>query len=62
MLSRVAKGGTQTAADDEVNRLGQDGDRDKAEGEHRVGVLVRPRNRTTGVAVCISRAQLHGLR
>ena len=55
------KGGIQTVAEDEVYHLGQYGNTNKAEGEHRDGVLVRPRRRTAGVAVCVSRAQLHGL-
>ena len=48
--------------ENEVYRLDQYGDTNKAERERRDGVLVRPRNRTTGVAVCMSRAHLHGLR
>ena len=46
----------------ETYHLGQYGDTKKAEGERRDGVVVRPRHRTTGAAVCVSRARLHGLR
>ena len=49
-------------AEYEICHLGQYGDMNKAEGEHSDGVLVRPRHRTTGAAVCVSRAHLHGLR
>ena len=51
------KGGTDTVAEDDVYHLGRYGDTNKAEGEHRDGVLVRPRHWTTGVTVCVSRAQ-----
>ena len=61
LISR-GKRGIQTVAEDEVYHLGQYGDTNKAEGERTDGVLVRPRHRTTRVAVCVSRAQLHGLR
>ena len=61
MLYRAGKGGIRTVAGDKVYHLGH-GDTKKAEGERRDGVLVRPRHPTTGVAVCVSRAQLHGLR
>ena len=56
------KGGIQTVAEDEVYHLDQYGDTNMAEGERRDGVLVRPRHRTTDVAICVSRAHLHGLR
>ena len=62
MLYRAGKVGIQTVDEDEIYRLGQYGDTNKAEGERRDGGLVRPRHRTTSVAVCVSRAQLHGLR
>ena len=61
MLYRAGKGGIKKVAEDEVYHLGQYGDTDKAEGERRDGILVRPRHRTTGVAVCVSRAHLYCL-
>ena len=51
MLYRAGKGGIQTVAEDDVYYLGQYGDTNKAEGERRDGVLVRPRHRTISVAV-----------
>ena len=54
MLYRAGKSGIQKFAEDEVYHLGQYGDTNKAEGERRDGVLVRPRHRTTSVAVCAS--------
>ena len=62
MPYRVGRGGIQMVAENEVYHLGQYGDTHKAKGERMDGGLVRPRHWTTGVAVCVSRAQLHGLR
>ena len=46
----------------EIYHPSQYRDTKKAEGKRRDGVLVRLRHRTTGAAVCVSRAHLYGLR
>ena len=62
MLYRAGKGRIEMGTEDEFYHLGKYGCTNKAEGERRDGVLVRPRYQTTYVAVCVSRAQLQGLR
>ena len=48
--------------EDEFYHLGKYGCTNKAEGERRDGVLVRPRHWITGAAVCVSTVHIHGLR
>ena len=48
--------------EDEVYHLGQYWDTNKAEGERRDSVLVKPRHLTTRATVWVSRAHLHRLR
>ena len=62
MLYRAGKGGEQTVAEDEVYHLGQHGNANMAKGEHRDGVLVRSRHRTTVWQLCVSRSLFYGLR